>query len=235
MPIIASQHKWKDKEHVPSADWPEDCLVQWGGRGVVLLEAPGKSYGTAFFEAFPKSGGFIRGEGPTITEAEAKALEKFRRESACTHLWGRDRWTNGGAICRKCKAFQTVFAPIVKLGAWKDPLTATELDFIASGYLRREKGDNPRYLRRIALKAAAAGILLPEPPAAGEEAPGLFDPPDAYILACRRAVRARLAELLPPREEATADLTRLFDRMHRRSLERLMEDLEEEEGPSPSL
>lgn len=215
-------------------DWPEDCLVQWGGHGVVLSEAPGKSYGTAFFEAFPKSGGFIRGEGPTIAEAEAQALEKFHRESACTHLWGRDRWTNGGAICRKCKAFQTVFAPIVKLGSWRDPLTATELDFIACGYLRREDGDNPRYLRRIALKAAAAGIVLPDPPPAGTPRPGLFDPPDAYVLACRRAVRARLADLLPRRDAEASGITRFFDGMHRRSLERLMEDLEEDEGTSPS-
>lgn len=214
MPIIASQHRWKDKEHVPSGDWPDDCTVQWGGSGLVLSQKPGGSYGTAFFEAFPKSGGFIRGEGETIALAEAKALEKFRRESVCQHRWGRDRWTNGGALCRSCGAFQSVFSPIVKLGAWKEALTPFELDHIASGYLRpREDRDtrSRRYHRRMALKAAVAGIRLPDPPSDPEEPPGIFDPPDEYVLACRRAVGQRLRELLPLAQADRGGLSGLFE------------------------
>lgn len=66
MPVIADHLQpgsWRyeldqklggDREgYVPSETWPEDCMVQWGGGGVVFT---GKgSYRTAFFEAFPKA------------------------------------------------------------------------------------------------------------------------------------------------------------------------------------
>lgn len=236
MPIIASQHSWKDRDHVPSEDWPEDCTVQWGGHGVVLSDRPGGSYGTAFFEAFPPAGGFIRGEGETIALAEAKALARFRRESACQHRWGRDRWTNGGALCRNCGAFQTVFTPIVRLGAWRDPLTAFEIDHIASGYLRpgaETDARSRRYHRRMALKAAVAGIRLPEIPQEPAERGSLFDPPDAYVLACRRAVGERLRDLLRLAPADRGGLSGLFEGMHRRSLERLLEEIEGDGVPAP--
>jgi len=68
MPFIASQHRFKDSEHKPRSDWPDDCTVQWGGRGLVLSKKG--SYSTAFFEAFPKDGGSIRGEGSDLKAAE---------------------------------------------------------------------------------------------------------------------------------------------------------------------
>ena len=49
MPVIAPQHTWKDADHTPLDDWPADCYVQWGGRGVVFGKAG--TYATAFFEA----------------------------------------------------------------------------------------------------------------------------------------------------------------------------------------
>ena len=94
MPIIARnqrQEAWQ-----PLKDWPSDTYVQWGGRGVVLrADDKGGSYSTAFFEAMPAGGGFIRGEGKSIEEAEADAFSRFEKEDACRpHRWGRRGYTN---------------------------------------------------------------------------------------------------------------------------------------------
>jgi hypothetical protein len=81
--------------------WPEDCFVQGGGRGVVFAE--GKTYRTAFVEAFP-AGTFLRGEGATIAEAEDACWAQYERLSGCPHDQGFDRrdYVNGSGFCRRC-------------------------------------------------------------------------------------------------------------------------------------
>ena len=112
----------------PQQEWPEDCRVQWG-HGIVPA--------TPFFEAF-LPGTFIRGEGETIQEAEAKAFDQYEREKTCSHLWGRQRpggalYTNGAGWCRKCRAFRSkMFRPIVKLGCHRKPLTVSEMHYLES-------------------------------------------------------------------------------------------------------
>ena len=103
-------------------------MVQWGN-GIIPA--------TPFFEAFPK-GTFIRGEGPTIAEAEQNAFAKYQRDLACSHVWGRQRpdgnlYTNGAGWCRKCGGFRgKMFPEIVKLGWWRKPLTWMEFDSLQS-------------------------------------------------------------------------------------------------------
>lgn len=158
MPVIRG-HNERD-EWQPACAWPDDCMVQWGGHGIVIGKE--KSYGTAFFEVFPNdgAGGFIRGEGPTKAEAEVAAFTKYKHQYGCAtsggHRWTRaarqkgfqDRlrngrqvpkvstYTNGGGFCLKCGAFQTVFKEIKPLGDWRKPLELMELELIMSGGLR---------------------------------------------------------------------------------------------------
>lgn len=109
-------------EHTPSDEWGQECRVQWGASGVVFSEKG--NYRTAYFEAFPASGsGFIRGEGPTVAEAEEAALVKRRRELACPeHRTGRRKYLNGVGFCLRCGAcFSSAFKPIVRLGTAKRP------------------------------------------------------------------------------------------------------------------
>jgi hypothetical protein len=161
VPIIASHNRtYRSEGHTPSPDWPQDCHVQWGGSGLVL-RADGGAYGTAFFEAFPAEGGFFRGEGASIAAAEADCLAKYRRFTRCDHLWGRGKYTNGGAICRRCGAFMTRFRPIPRLGAFRDPLSVTELDLAMDGYCRPDPSD--RFQNRLRLRLARAGIRIPDP------------------------------------------------------------------------
>lgn len=89
--------------------WPADVHVQGGEHGVVLHRDSSKNYGTAFVEAFPPEpeGGFIRGEGSTLAEAEAKAWEQYGREVACEgHEFERRGYTNGAGFCTKCNGFR---------------------------------------------------------------------------------------------------------------------------------
>ena len=88
--------------------WPEDCKVQCGRRGIVGTK-DGKTYYTAFFEAFP--GTFIRGEGEIIEEAERACWEKFQTYNAC-HLdhtdpenFERRSYKNGAGFCKECGYF----------------------------------------------------------------------------------------------------------------------------------
>lgn len=203
-------------------------MVQWGARGVVLSRQPEKSYGTAFFEAFPKGGGFVRGEGKTIVEAEHAALAQFRRESVCTHRWGRGYYTNGGAVCRNCGAFQTVFKPIVKLGAWRDPLCAIQLISAMMGDLRPCNDDRERnpYRRRQELRLRRVGIKLPSSGSEQEE--------DAYIHACRVAVlswyRDQASAHAMPRSADSREtaITAMFDAFSKRMLDAALRDAQDE-------
>lgn len=206
MPIIASHNRtYRSEGHVPSGAWPEDCEVQWGGSGLVI-KRDGGAYGTAFFEAFPAGGGFFRGEGSDLAAAEAACLAKYLRFTGCEHLWGRRGYTNGGAVCRRCGAFMTRFRPIPRLGAFRDPLSATELDLAMDGYCRPDRSD--RFQARIRLRLARAGIRLPDPGAAD------------FGAACREAVlrwyRENRDRVL---RDETGGMGALFDGLALRRLE----------------
>lgn len=237
MPIVASQHQWKDKEHIPLDLWPDDCLVQWGGRGIVLSIKPEGHYQTAFFEAFPSGGGFIRGEGPSIVDAEASAFAKFQKISVCAHQWSRKGYINGGGICRCCGAFQSVFQPIVTLGVFRNPLTPTSLELLAEGAYRPCMDDpgQHKYHRRQWLKAKMMGIDVPDFFLAPPAPRGFQD--DDYALASRRAVVSFL-RANPQALEAASDgcaLSGIFEGLHISSLKHMMQDDEGEVFPSPSL
>ena len=115
-------------EFWPQKPWPEKCFVQWG---IGIVPA-----GVSFFEAFPgnddTAGGFIRGEGSTLEEAEASAFAKYERQHECQHLWGREDYKNGYALCRRCRAGRSgLFKELFILGQWRRPLKpweATDLE-----------------------------------------------------------------------------------------------------------
>ena len=243
MPMISPQHA--NDPHVPAAEWPDDCRVQWGRGGIVLKEG-GDAYATAFFEAFPAGGGFIRGEGASIEAAEAAALEEYRRASACDHRWGRSGYTNGGGHCRRCGTFRaSAFRPILTLGAWRAPLKASEVDLILMGALRPDADDSrdpdqERYRRKLELRARQQGIALPPTPETPAGPLSLFDAdPDPYEEACRDAIaawwRARRAaeaasESLTPDGPVPGGIGDLFDHFARRALDRLIEEEEAARG-----
>jgi len=162
---IASQHAWKDNEYKPHHDWPGDTLVQWGGKGIVLGKNP---YSTAFFEAFPDkkltAGGFIRGEGKTICEAEDDAFSKYQKEASCHHLWGREHYRNSGQLCRYCRAFRCdQVKEVVIFGRHRKPVEwyhAYDLDM---------EGDS-KYIRVLRLRAKLFGITERPPKATATDA-----------------------------------------------------------------
>lgn len=89
-------------------DWPAGTYVQGGKRGIVL-GGPDGAYRTAFVEAFP-AGMFLRGEGPTVQEAEAACFAKWQAATSCPTFpdhgpWDRRNYTNGGAFCQGCGSF----------------------------------------------------------------------------------------------------------------------------------
>ena len=190
MPIIRSQHLNDRETHVPRDDWPEDCVVQWGGGGIVLGASP---YRTAFFEAFPKAGGFIRGEGPTVTEAEDAAMAKYLRHEACTHLWSR-KFPNGLGHCRRCGATRSgMFPAIVGRGAWRAPLSGHEVTAVLDGHIEpiiESRHNDPAYSRRIWLRCKMHGLHLPPIPTEGR---GILEDSD-YMRACDDIVCAWIEE-----------------------------------------
>jgi hypothetical protein len=223
-----ADHHLKD-EWRPLLAWPEDCYVQWGGSGLVLGREPGESYGTAFFEAFPKgdSGGFVRGEGPTIEEAEADAHGKWTRASACDHRFSRKGYTNGGAICRKCGHFATVFKPIVKLGSWAKPIEAQEIAHALGGYLcpwPNETESSNKFHRRLLLRIRAAGMAIPDPiPRTSIRSLEVQD----WVRRSETVVRAWLRlpgndRILEPTERKDGVLVEFFGSMDQRRLQRLL-------------
>lgn len=155
---IASQHAWKDSDYQPRHEWPGDTLVQWGSSGIVLGKKP---YATAFFEAFPDkklstAGGFIRGEGATIEDAEADAFAKFSRQGACNHLWGREHYRNSGQLCRRCRAFRYDHVKeVVILGRHRKPVEWYHAYHLETDI--KEISDS-KYVRLLRLRATLFGI-----------------------------------------------------------------------------
>jgi hypothetical protein len=90
-------------EYTLRHDWPADCFVQGGRKGVVLGKNP---YQTAYFEAFPDT--FIRGEGDTLEDAEDACWAKYKQRLACPkHEWETRGFTNGAGFCKHCGTFQS--------------------------------------------------------------------------------------------------------------------------------
>jgi len=264
MPIIRPHHAndpWR-----PLKPWPDDCVVQWGGSGLVLGEEA--SYSTAFFEAFPGDGtaGFIRGEGKTVGEAEAAAFASFERQSGCFraggHQWTRslrkaafeDRlrngrripkvatYTNGGAFCLRCSAFETALQSIPQLGDWRKPLTHSELQSLMNGYARpnpdidagRSEAETRRtaaWRRRMELRARLFGIDLPDHRLPQYQRAADYSPfrEDAYVKACRDAVVRFYLEAKEARSLKGGVLEDFFDDMARRSIEAAVEEFRHRE------
>lgn len=90
--------------------WPHDCDIQGGDRGITFTG--GDPYLTAFFEAFP--GTFLRGEGPTIADAEDACWVQFQKMEACEHgPFERRHYTNGAGFCTVCGTwFSNIFRPL---------------------------------------------------------------------------------------------------------------------------
>ena len=121
----------------PACDWPEDCVVQWGGQGVVFEGERVRR--TAFFEAFPADPAtFIRGEGADVPAAEAAAFAKFTRQRDCAgHELERRGYTNGAGICAHCGLFVShAFEPLPEPEA-------------APGLLGRAFGGDQEALRHV--------------------------------------------------------------------------------------
>lgn len=94
-------------------DWPADCKVQGGSRGVVLTD--NGDYVTAFVEAFPRDPNtFLRGEGDTIADAEAHCWLQYEVMRSCDHgTYERREYRNGAGYCTKCGTwFPGVFEPL---------------------------------------------------------------------------------------------------------------------------
>lgn len=227
MPIIAKQHAHTDSDHIPhlKAEWPETCQVQWGSGGLVIGE--GGSRVTAFFEAFPATGGFFRGEGVTIRDAEEQAYEQFARAEVCDHLWGRGTYTNGGCHCRRCGAFKSVMRPIVSFGDWRKPIDVMEIEMAISMY---GLGPSPydsllgsRRRRKIWLRLRRAGFQLPHQPAEVLSLSSGYCGKSAYAQECSEVIFSSIHAKGGPeafmRKRVGGGLERLFGAMAIRRLE----------------
>lgn len=78
----------------PSRPWPVDVFVQGGSHGAVFGGKCGP-YQTAFVEVFPEHT-FIRGEGPTVGQAEIAAWVKYQRQVRCPTAPDHGPWEARG-------------------------------------------------------------------------------------------------------------------------------------------
>lgn len=95
--------------------WPDTVtLLQGGSSGLVLrASSKGGCYGTAFVEVFSPEGGFVRGEGSTVTLAEQAAWAKYHARATCAgHVFEARGYRNGAGFCTLCGKFESnVFTP----------------------------------------------------------------------------------------------------------------------------
>lgn len=87
-------------------DWGENVELQAGYKGLVFVRGTTQSYETCFVEAFPDSGGFFRGEGDTIEQAELQAWLSYNASQKCTeHEYETRGYKNGAGFCKNCGMF----------------------------------------------------------------------------------------------------------------------------------
>lgn len=110
----------KDRAYDCQYNWPEDCKVQCGEKGMVFSKKG--NYRTAFFEAFPRNPDtFIRGEGETLQAAETSAWEKYQKHCGCElnhddpDNFERRGYKNGAGFCKACGLFKgSCFEPTTR-------------------------------------------------------------------------------------------------------------------------
>lgn len=111
MSVMGPSYHLNPDHHIEAQyDWAEGTFLQGGDKGLVISTSSDRgSYTTTFIEAFPPEnagGGFFRGEGPTVAEAETKAWEKYQSSVQCPgHEWTARGYTNGAGFCIHCNKF----------------------------------------------------------------------------------------------------------------------------------
>ena len=116
MPVFSTSY---GGDEICRHPWPAETKLQGSESGLVLCDN-GQYYNTAFFEAFPHYGSlstFLRGEGATLHEAEAKAWEKHQKILSCReHQWTRnvngDYREDGYAQCELCGLKAEALTPL---------------------------------------------------------------------------------------------------------------------------
>jgi hypothetical protein len=92
--------------------WPEDMFIQGGTR----FYSGGERHDECFVEAFPP-GTFMRGEGSTVAEAEAKVWAKYQHMLACEAApehgpFEARHYTNGSGFCTTCGTWFSKVLPV---------------------------------------------------------------------------------------------------------------------------
>lgn len=89
-------------------NWDDNVFLQAGHKGLVFVRGTNKSYETCFVEAFPENGGFFRGEGGSVEEAELNAWKKYHASQKCVeHEWETRGYKNGAGFCKLCGMFES--------------------------------------------------------------------------------------------------------------------------------
>lgn len=142
-------------------DWPAGTFLQGGTRGVVF-GGEGGPYRTAFVEAFPRQPPtFLRGEGPTVPEAETAAWQQWQHIAACpAHPehgpFEAREYTNGCGFCAQCGAWVSGVLP-EHPEAFDRPVPLVERAFT-----------EPAVALGVIATVAAADQLPSKPAAAGQ-------------------------------------------------------------------
>jgi hypothetical protein len=113
--------------YVPAFPWGS-TTIQWGGPGSGGAEdrLPPRRDGKprhAFFEAFNEVTPYIRAEGATVAEAEAKAWKRLQQVIACPgHEFERmEGYDNGMARCTHCRVSGCVLPPTTRCFICDEP------------------------------------------------------------------------------------------------------------------
>lgn len=211
----------------PLCDWPHQTFVQWGRTGFVFSRTG--NYQTAFFEAFIDNDpdvGFIRGEGEDLAAAEANAWARYRNAKECRHIWGRRGYLNGVGVCLRCGHLKAnVFKQVPVLGAWREPLSSSELSIISMGSV---DGDpvpgEEEFIAKLRLRARRAGLFLPSRKKVTQGIPET-EASEAFYMACRDVLAAWLATNGLPKSAGTG-LQGLFDRISGAGLKDILSEKE---------
>lgn len=101
----------------PTQNWGQNVELQAGYKGLVFVRGTTQSYETCFVEAFPDSGGFFRGEGETIEEAEFEAWTSYQKSLNCVeHEYETRGYHNGAGFCKNCDMFAVDVFDITVVG-----------------------------------------------------------------------------------------------------------------------
>lgn len=128
--------------------WPPGTFIQGHQRRTPNEQHPNRN---AFVEICPPEGSFFRADAPSVTEAEAKAWERYQKMIACGEHGPYEprHYDNGAGFCTRCGTWFSDVCPEAKVERPPSPETQQWLEMLEADDEEQDPADFKAALEQV--------------------------------------------------------------------------------------